>query len=104
MAQTAMCNRHHSLEKALTRCLLLCLDRASGNELLLTHEQLSQLLGVRREGVTEAASRLQRQGWIRYSRGHIQVLDRHGLEQSTCECYGVIKTEYDRLLPMQQAV
>jgi CRP-like cAMP-binding protein len=104
MAQTSVCNRHHSLEKAFSRCLLLCLDRASGHELLLTHEQIAHLLGVRREGVTEAASRLQRQGLIRYARGHIEVLDRQGLERSTCECYGVIKTEYDRLLPMRLAV
>ena len=104
MAQTSVCNRHHTLEKALSRCLLLCLDRTTGNELLLTHEQMANLLGVRREGVTEAASRLQRQGLIRYARGRIEVLDRHGLEQGTCECYGVIKTEYDRLLPMRLAV
>ncbi len=104
MAQTSVCNRHHTLEKAFSRCLLLCLDRAPGNELRLTHEQMANLLGVRREGVSEAASRLQRQGLIRYSRGRIEVLDRQGLEQGTCECYGVIKTEYDRLLPMRLAV
>lgn len=104
MAQTSVCNRHHTLEKAFSRCLLLCLDRSPGNELRLTHEQMANLLGVRREGVTEAASRLQRQGLIRYSRGRIEVLDRHGLAQGTCECYGVIKKEYDRLLPMRLAV
>ena len=104
MAQTAVCNRHHTLEKAFSRCLLLCLDRLPGHELHLTHEQAAHLLGVRREGVSEAASRLQRQGLIRYARGRLQVLDRQGLEKSTCECYGVIKTEYDRLLPMRQAV
>jgi len=104
MAQTSVCNRHHTLEKALSRCLLLCLDRSSGNELLLTHEQMANLLGVRREGVSEAAARLQRQGLIRYARGRIEVLDRPGLVHSTCECYGVIKTEYDRLLPMRLAV
>jgi CRP-like cAMP-binding protein len=104
MAQTSVCNRHHTLEKAFSRCLLLCLDRLTGHELHLTHEQAAHLLGVRREGVSEAASRLQRQGLIRYARGRLEVLDRQGLEKSTCECYGVIKTEYDRLLPMQQAV
>lgn len=103
MAQTAVCNRHHTLEKAFSRCLLLCLDRTTGQELLLTHEQMGHLLGVRREGVTEAASRLQRLGLIRYARGRIEVLDRQGLEAGTCECYGVIKSEYDRLLPMRMA-
>lgn len=104
VAQTSVCNRHHTLEKAFSRCLLLWLDRSPGNELRLTHEQMANLLGVRREGVSEAASRLQRQGLIRYARGRMEVLDRRGLEQSTCECYGVIKTEYDRLLPMRLAV
>ncbi len=104
MAQTSVCNRHHTLEKALSRCLLLCLDRAPGLELHLTHGQLAQLLGVRREGVSEAAARLQRQGLIRYARGRMVVLDRPGLEKGTCECYGVIKTEYDRLLPLRLAV
>jgi CRP-like cAMP-binding protein len=104
MAQTSVCIRHHTLEKAFSRCLLLCLDRSPGNELRLTHEQMANLLGVRREGVSEAASRLQRQGLIRYSRGRIEVLDRPGLEQGTCECYRVIKTEYDRLLPLRLAV
>ncbi len=104
MAQTSVCNRHHSVDNAFSRFLLLGLDRSVGNELLLTHEKVANLLGVRREGVSEAAMRLQRQGLIRYSRGHIQVLDRAGLEAFTCECYKVIKTEYDRLLPMQLAV
>lgn len=104
MAQTSVCNRHHSVGNAFSRFLLLGLDRSVGNELLLTHEKVANLLGVRREGVSEAAMRLQRQGLIRYSRGHIQVLDRAGLEAFTCECYKVIKTEYDRLLPMQLAV
>lgn len=104
VAQTSVCNRHHTLEKALSRCLLLCLDRAPGLELRMTHEQLALLLGVRREGVSQAALRLQRQGLIRYERGRIVVLDRLGLEKGTCECYGVIKTEYDRLLPMRLAV
>jgi CRP-like cAMP-binding protein len=103
MAQTAMCNRHHTLEKAFSRCLLLCLDRTTGNELLLTHGQMAHLLGVRREGVTEAAFRLQHLGLIRYARGHITILDRQGLEQGTCECYSAIKSEYDRLLPMRMA-
>jgi Mn-dependent DtxR family transcriptional regulator len=84
--------------------LLLALDRTSGDELLLTHERVANLLGVRREGVSEAAKRLQRQGLIQYSRGRIQVLDRQGMQASSCECYEVIKTEYDRLLPLQRAV
>lgn len=104
MAQTSVCNRHHSVDKAFSRFLLLSLDRSTGPELQLTHEKVANLLGVRREGVSEAAMRLQRQGLIRYSRGHMRVIDRTGLEESTCECYGVIKTEYDRLLPMQLAV
>lgn len=104
MAQTSVCNRHHSVDNAFSRFLLLALDRSTGPELLMTHEKAAQLLGVRREGVSEAAMRLQRQGLIRYSRGHLHVLDRAGMEACTCECYKVIKTEYDRLLPMQQAV
>jgi Mn-dependent DtxR family transcriptional regulator len=83
---------------------LLALDRSTGNELLLTHERVANLLGVRREGVSEAAMRLQKQGLIQYSRGRIQVLDREGIQAGTCECYKVIKTEYDRLLPMKWAV
>jgi CRP-like cAMP-binding protein len=104
MAQTSVCNRHHTVENAFSRILLLCLDRSVGNELVLTHEHVANLLGVRREGVSEAAMRLQRRGLISYSRGHIRILDRAGLESSTCECYKVIKNEYDRLLPIQQAV
>ena len=104
MAQTSVCNRHHTVDNAFSRFLLLGLDRSVGNELLLTHEKVANLLGVRREGVSEAAMRLQRQGLISYSRGHIRVLDRAGMEACTCECYKVIKTEYDRLLPMQLAV
>ncbi|BAL97111.1 Crp/Fnr family transcriptional regulator [Rubrivivax gelatinosus] len=99
MAQTAVCNRHHSLDQQLCRWLLLSLDRLPGNELVMTQELIANMLGVRREGVTEAAMRLQRRGLIRYARGRITVLDRAGLETSTCECYAVVKREYDRLLP-----
>nr|WP_246312052.1 Crp/Fnr family transcriptional regulator [Aquabacterium terrae] len=99
MAQTAVCNRHHSLDQQLCRWLLLSLDRLSGNDLVMTQELIANMLGVRREGVTEAALKLQRDGLIRYARGHISVLDRPGLEQRTCECYAVVKKEYDRLLP-----
>lgn len=98
MAQTAVCNRHHSLEQQLCRWLLLCLDRLGSNELVMTHELMANMLGVRREGVTEAARKLQHQGLIRYTRGRITVLDRRGLEMSACECYAVVKEEYDRLL------
>ena len=99
MAQTAVCNRHHSLDQQLCRWLLLSLDRLEGNELVMTQELIANMLGVRREGVTAGASRLQRAGLIRYSRGRITVIDRRGLEQRTCECYAVVKQEYDRLLP-----
>jgi len=99
MAQTAVCNRHHSLDQQLCRWLLLSLDRLQGNELVMTQELIANMLGVRREGVTEAALKLQKIGLIRYSRGRISVLDRPGLEQRTCECYAVVKKEYDRLLP-----
>lgn len=99
MAQTAVCNRHHSLDQQLCRWLLLSLDRLSGNELVMTQELIANMLGVRREGVTEGALKLQRAGLIRYSRGHITVLDRPGLEKRSCECYAVVKKEYDRLLP-----
>jgi len=99
MAQTAVCNRHHSLDKQLCRWLLLSMDRLEGNELVMTQELISNMLGVRREGVTEAAVRLQTAGLIRYSRGRITVLDRPGLEKRTCECYAVVKKECDRLLP-----
>ena len=99
MAQTAVCNRHHSLDQQLCRWLLLSLDRLPGSELVMTQELIANMLGVRREGVTEAALRLQTDGLIRYARGHISVLDRPGLERRTCECYAVVKKEYDRLLP-----
>ena len=99
MAQTAACNRHHSLDQQLCRWLLLSLDRLSGSELKMTQELIANMLGVRREGVTAAALMLQKAGLIRYSRGHINVLDREGLEKRSCECYAVVKKEYDRLLP-----
>ncbi|MDP9043553.1 MAG: Crp/Fnr family transcriptional regulator [Pseudomonadota bacterium] len=99
MAQTAVCNRHHTLDQQLCRWLLLSLDRLQGLELVMTQELISNMLGVRREGVTEGALKLQRAGLIRYSRGHISVLDRPGLELRCCECYAVVKREYDRLLP-----
>jgi CRP-like cAMP-binding protein len=104
MAQTAVCNRHHSLDQQLCRWLLLSLDRLQGSELVMTQELIANMLGVRREGVTEGALKLQKQGLIRYSRGRITVLDRPGLEQRTCECYAVVKREYDRLLPDEVAV
>jgi CRP-like cAMP-binding protein len=99
MAQTAVCNRHHSLDQQLCRWLLLSLDRLASNKLVMTQELIANMLGVRREGVTEAAGNLQLAGLIHYSRGHITVLDRAGLEARTCECYAVVKTECDRLLP-----
>ena len=99
MAQTAVCNRHHALDQQLCRWLLLSLDRLSGNELVMTQELIANMLGVRREGVTEAAGKLQADGLIHYRRGHIKVLDRARLEQRVCECYAVVKKEYDRLLP-----
>jgi len=99
MAQTAVCNRHHALDKQLCRWLLLSLDRLQTNELVMTQELIADMLGVRREGVTEAAGHLQHDGLIHYSRGHIKVLDRAKLEQRVCECYAVVKKEYDRLLP-----
>jgi CRP-like cAMP-binding protein len=99
MAQTAVCNRHHSLDQQLCRWLLLSLDRLEGSELAMTQELIANMLGVRREGVTEAATKLQRDGLIRYSRGHITILDRAGLEERTCECYAVVRREYERLLP-----
>jgi CRP-like cAMP-binding protein len=104
MAQTAVCNRHHSLDQQLCRWLLLSLDRLQGNELVMTQELIANMLGVRREGVTEAALKLQLSGIIRYARGHITVLDRAALEQRTCECYAVVKKEYDRLLPPDRAI
>lgn len=99
MSQTAVCNRHHSLDQQLCRWLLLSLDRLQGSDLVMTQELIANMLGVRREGVTEAALKLQKNGLIRYARGHITVLDRPGLEARTCECYAVVKKEYDRLLP-----
>jgi CRP-like cAMP-binding protein len=98
MAQTAVCNRHHSVEQQLCRWLLLSLDRLSTFELTMTQELIANMLGVRREGVTEAAGKLQRAGLIRYKRGRITVLDRPGLEQEVCECYAVVQKEFDRLL------
>ena len=97
MSQTAVCNRHHSLDQQLCRWLLLSLDRLEGSELVMTQELISNMLGVRREGVTEAALHLQSAGLIKYSRGRISVLDRPGIEKRSCECYGVVKKEYDRL-------
>jgi CRP-like cAMP-binding protein len=104
MAQTAVCNRHHSLDQQLCRWLLLSLDRLSGNQLTMTQELISNMLGVRREGVTEAAGKLQKLGVIRYTRGKITVLDRAQLERLSCECYAVVKKETDRLMAPQQLV
>jgi CRP-like cAMP-binding protein len=103
MAQTAVCNRHHSLDQQLCRWLLLSLDRLQSEKLVMTQELIANMLGVRREGVTEAAGQLQQAGLIEYRRGHITVLDRVRLEQRACECYAVVKKEYDRLLPEQLA-
>src|SRR3984893_17429009 len=100
MAQTAVCNRHHSVDQQLCRWLLLSLDRLSSNKLSMTQELIANMLGVRREGVTDAAGKLQKLGVIQYARGRITVLDRPKLEQLCCECYGVVKTESDRLLPL----
>ncbi len=99
MSQTAACNRHHSMEQQLCRWLLTCLDRSPSNELSLTQEMIASVLGVRREGITEVAGKLQHAGLIHYRRGHITVLDRAGLEKRACECYQTVKTEFDRLLP-----
>ena len=104
MAQTAVCNRHHTLDQQLCRWLLLSLDRLQGNQLVMTQELIANMLGVRREGVTEGALKLQRAGLISYARGHITVLDRPGLEKRSCECYSVVKKEYDRLLPDKLAM
>jgi len=103
MAQTAVCNRHHTLDQQLCRWLLLSLDRLDSNQLVMTQELIANMLGVRREGVTEGALKLQRAGLIRYARGHITVLNRAGLERRTCECYAVVKKEYERLLPGKEA-
>ena len=99
MAQTAVCNRHHNLDQQICRWLLLSLDRMAGNELILTQELIAHMAGVRREGVTSAAGKLQEAGIIRYSRGRIRVLDRQALEARVCECYLVVRLEYERLLP-----
>ena len=104
MAQTAVCNRHHTLDQQLCRWLLLSLDRLQGADLKMTQELIANMLGVRREGVTEAALNLQAAGLIRYSRGRITVLDRPRLEARSCECYAVVKQEYDRLLPRELAL
>jgi len=104
MAQTAVCNRHHSLDQQLCRWLLLSLDRLQSDELVMTQELIANMLGVRREGVTEGALKLQKAGLISYVRGRITVLDRKGLELRTCECYEVVKREYDRLLPHTTAI
>ena len=102
--QTAVCNRHHTLDKQLCRWLLLSIDRLQGSELVMTQGLIANMLGVRQEGVTEAALKLQTAGLIQYARGHITVIDRPGLEQRTCEYYAVVKQEYDRLLPDLMAV
>ncbi len=103
MSQTAVCNRHHSLDQQLCRWLLLSLDRLQGDELVMTQELIANMLGVRREGVTGGALKLQQAGLIEYARGRITVLDRKGLELRTCECYAVVKREYARLLPNRMA-
>ena len=103
MAQTAVCNRHHTLDQQLCRWLLLSLDRLERSELVMTQELIANMLGVRREGVTEGATKLQKAGLITYTRGRIKVLDRPGLEKRVCECYAVVKKEYDRLLPEKTA-
>ncbi|TFW08125.1 Crp/Fnr family transcriptional regulator [Oxalobacteraceae bacterium OM1] len=102
MAQTAVCNRHHSVDQQLCRWLLLTLDRLPSQEVVMTQELIANMLGVRREGVTEAAGKLQKAGLVRYRRGHITVLDRAGLEARVCECYKVVKQEFDRLLPHEK--
>jgi CRP-like cAMP-binding protein len=99
IAQTAVCNRHHTLDQQFCRWLLLSIDRLPSNDLVMTQELIANMLGVRREGVTEAAGNVQKAGLISYSRGHIRVLDRAGLEARACECYAVVKKEFDRLLP-----
>lgn len=104
MSQTAVCNRHHSLDQQLCRWLLLSLDRLPTNELVMTQELIANMLGVRREGVTESAGKLQKAGLISYHRGRISILDRPGLEERVCECYSVVKKEYDRLLSYHRPV
>ena len=103
MSQIAACNRHHTLHQRLCRRLLLSLDRLKGHELVMTQELMSRMLGVRREGITKAMIELQNAGFITYQRGRITVLNRQAIEQCTCECYGVVKREYDRLLPFKEA-
>ncbi len=103
MAQTAVCNRHHTLDQQFCRWLLLSIDRLESDELVMTQELIANMLGVRREGVTEAAGNVQKAGLIKYHRGHITVLDRSGLEARVCECYAVVKKEFDRLLPAEIA-
>jgi CRP-like cAMP-binding protein len=102
MSQTAVCNRHHTVEQQLCRWLLMSIDRLDKNELIMTQELIANMLGVRREGVTAAASSLQRAGSISYVRGRIEIIDRGDLEQRVCECYGVVKKEYERLALMQR--
>ena len=103
MSQTAVCNRHHTLDQQLCRWLLLSLDCLKSNELIMTQELIANMLGVRREGVTEVAGVLHKTGLIDYRRGRITVIDRGRLEKRTCECYAVVKKEYDRLLPRPPA-
>ena len=103
MAQTAVCNRHHSLDQQLCRWLLLSLDRLHGDVLVMTQELIANMLGVRREGVSDGALKLQKAGLIQYTRGRITVLDRKGVEARACECYAVVKREYERLLPNELA-
>jgi hypothetical protein len=103
IAQTAVCNRHHSVDQQLCRCLLMRLDRSTSSELVLTQELIASVLGVRREGITEAAGKLQKAGLIEYRRGHITVLDRAGMEERVCECYAVVKKESDRLISRKRA-
>jgi CRP-like cAMP-binding protein len=102
IAQIALCKRHHTLQQHLCRWILSCLDRLPSNELAMSHEQIAEMLGVRREGVTSAAGRLQNAGLIRYSRGHIAVINRSEIEAQVCECYSVVKHEYERLLPLNK--
>jgi len=102
MAQIAVCHRHHTLDQQLCRMLLLILKRIDGNTVVMTHEVIASLLGVRREGVTMAAQKLMQEGTIRYARGRITILDKPALEQRVCECYGVIRQEYERLLPVHK--
>jgi CRP-like cAMP-binding protein len=102
MAQIAVCHRHHTLDQQLCRMLLLILKRIDGNTIVMTHEVIASLLGVRREGVTMAAQKLMQEGTIRYARGRITILDKPALEQRVCECYGVIRQEYERLLPVHK--